>query len=562
MNYEVQCNITDCFYKFACVCSLMKHIKNEHSVQKWSCEITEISNNANKDVVHLIKETNTIEQHKTILTEPLKDLSETLYNNEEFSIDYFKSKVFNFALCLVTQLYAYGSLNRKVIHKIIIDICTTYINNCLDFLKCKFQNTELHDMLDVMKNGFNIFRTEHLTLKFLSKINCFFPPKKVIIRSFLKYGKLKSKTCFVIRKRTLSIIPIKLVLKKFLEMPMVFSAIMKFVDKCNRSLVINSVIKGDFWKKIVASQTDKIIFPLVLYFDDIEINNPLRTHRTVNKIGAVYCSIPILPIEYVSKLENIFLYQLHNSQDHNVLGNKNIFHLIIKQIIDLQNNGIIINIDGEEKKIFFVLTYIVGDNLGLNTILGFSKSFNSSYCCRVCTLSKDEMVKQKKEKPEKLRTRENYFTHCSEKTFGIKENCVFHVISNYHVTQNFSVDPMHDLFEGICRYDLAKILNNFINKENFFTLDVLNERINCFNHTADSNVPPPIQSDSIKKELIILSASEMHYLIKNLGLFVGDLIKSNNKYWQLYLIMRKIVCIAIADAINEEIIEIFEKLVF
>jgi len=53
----------------------------------------------------------------------------------------------------------------------------------------------------------------------------------------------------------------------------------------------------------------------------------------------------------------------------------------------------------------------------------------------------------------------------------------------------------------------------------------------------------------------------MHYLVKNFGLFVGDLITSNNKHWQLYLIMRKIVCVAIADAINEKIIENFEKLV-
>ncbi|KYN29134.1 hypothetical protein ALC57_01437, partial [Trachymyrmex cornetzi] len=390
---------------------------------------------------NLTQETNAVPQHLNIPNELLKDkhLLEALYSNEELTIDNFQSKVFNFALCLVTQLYAYGSLNRKIIHKIIIDMCTTYINNCLDFLKCKFSNNiELNNMLDVMKNGFNTFRTEYLTFTFLKQINCFFPPQKIIIKSFLKYSKLK----------------------------------------------------GDFWKMTIANQADKIIFPLVLYFDDIEINNPLGTHRIINKIGAVYCSIPILPTEYVSKLENIFLYQLHNSQDHRV-----------------------------------------------NTVLGFSKSFNSSHCCRICTIPKNELKKQNKEIPEMLRTKENYFTHYSEKTFGIKENCVFHVIPNYHITQNFSVDPMHDLLEGICRYDLAKILNNLINKEKFFTLDTLNERINCFNHAFDSNVPPPLQSESIKKELIILSASEMHYLVKNLGLFVGDLIKSNNRYWQLYLII-------------------------
>jgi len=53
----------------------------------------------------------------------------------------------------------------------------------------------------------------------------------------------------------------------------------------------------------------------------------------------------------------------------------------------------------------------------------------------------------------------------------------------------------------------------------------------------------------------------MYYLVKNLGLFVGDLITSNNKHWQLYLIMRKIVYVATADTINEKIIENFEKLI-
>jgi len=206
--------------------TLVRHIKNKHCVQKLSkeslpCEIVEISSNLNNDIVNLIKETNPIPD-LNIPSELLKDkyVPEALCDNEELTIYSFKSKVFNFALCLVTQLYVHRNLNRKIVHEIIINICTTYINNCLDFIKCKFPNNiELHNMLDVIKNGFNTFRTEHLTFIFLRKINCFFPPKKIIIKSFLKYGKLKSRRHFAIHNSTLSIVPIKLVLKKFLEMP-------------------------------------------------------------------------------------------------------------------------------------------------------------------------------------------------------------------------------------------------------------------------------------------------------------------------------------------------------
>ncbi|OXU17473.1 hypothetical protein TSAR_004967 [Trichomalopsis sarcophagae] len=36
--------------------------------------------------------------------------------------------------------------------------------------------------------------------------------------------------------------------------------------------------------------------------------------------------------------------------------------------------------------------------------------------------------------------------------------------TNFYVVQNIVVDVMHDLLEGICRYDVAFLLNRFIYK--------------------------------------------------------------------------------------------------
>lgn len=106
---------------------------------------------------------------------------------------------------------------------------------------------------------------------------------------------------------------------------------------------------------------------------------------------AVYCCIPCLPPEYVSKLENIFLVQLHKYEDHKLLGNNKIFINVINEIRELVSHGIVINKNDKEKRVFFKLCYIVGDNLGLNTILGFSKNFNQSYCCRICVATKEQI---------------------------------------------------------------------------------------------------------------------------------------------------------------------------
>lgn len=67
-----------------------------------------------------------------------------------------------------------------------------------------------------------------------------------------------------------------------------------------------------------------------------------------------------------------------------------------------------------------------------------------------------------------LRTVQNYIKHCKDYSTGVKAECIFNKIPNYHIIENATVDIMHDIFEEICKYEIAKILNIFINKERFF----------------------------------------------------------------------------------------------
>lgn len=43
---------------------------------------------------------------------------------------------------------------------------------------------------------------------------------------------------------------------------------------------------------------------------------------------------------------------------------------------------------GKKVKIYFALGLLLGDNLGLNGMLGFVESFNAYHSCRLCTTSK------------------------------------------------------------------------------------------------------------------------------------------------------------------------------
>lgn len=121
---------------------------------------------------------------------------------------------------------------------------------------------------------------------------------------------------------------------------------------------------------------------------------------------------------------------------------------------------------------------------------------------------------------------------------------------------------MHDLLEGICRYDVARIFNNFKYKKNLFSLNVFNNRLSYFNHSLfNKNIPLQLQQDPIKNNLLILSAFEMFSLVVNLNFIIGDLIPTNNPYWKLYLLLREIISIIALPSFSADIIDLFDSLV-
>jgi len=116
------------------------------------------------------------------------------------------------------------------------------------------------------------------------------------------------------------------------------------------------------------------------------------------------------------------------------------------------------------KKVHFVLGLLVGDNLGLNTILEFSESFSANYFCRFCKENKSVTQKASEENVLYLRNSENYTEDINTNDFkstGIYEEPIFNKLISFHSTTNFSVDLMHDIFESICNYNLCHIIKYY-----------------------------------------------------------------------------------------------------
>ena len=248
-----------------------------------------------------------------------------------------------------------------------------------------------------------------------------------------------------------------------------------------------------FLEKKTARYGNKIVLPLLMFFDDYENNNPLGSHKGISKCGAAYLSLPCLPPECQSKLENIFLFILFDTLDRDTFKNSIIFEKVIQELKFLQEEGITLNLPSGEQQIYFDLALIFGDKLGIHTIFGFVESFRANKFCRFCLIDYTDLNKIFQEKDCILRNISNYdlLKSRNSSASGIKEFCVFNKIPGFHVSENPAADVMHDFLEGIFRYDTARLLHYCVYVRKYLTLDHLNNELRAFYYGANKNANKP-----------------------------------------------------------------------
>lgn len=108
--------------------------------------------------------------------------------------------------------------------------------------------------------------------------------------------------------------------KIFLQLPLVYKTIIKYMDDTSKNMEIK--FKG------------KTVLPIFLYYDDVEMGNPLGSHSGIHKLGCVYYTIAGLPSEYLSSLDNIFAAYLFHSNDRETkFSNSQLFSALIKELL-------------------------------------------------------------------------------------------------------------------------------------------------------------------------------------------------------------------------------------
>lgn len=304
--------------------------------------------------------------------------------------------------------------------------------------------------------------------------------------------------------------------------------------------------------------------------DDFEICNPLGSKANRHKVCGVYFRILNMPRQFLSKVNNIYLICLCNSDDLKTKHTdfNNIWQLIVNEVKILETIGI--NID-DQTNLKGTIVQLSFDNLGANVALGFVGSFSSNYFCRHCECSKEECKVLSREISSKRRTKENYNKQIHvinesvkvkfEETKGVKYYCQLSDLKYFHIIDNPTVDIMHDVSEGVIPFSL-KLLFTFCCNSKIFSFDELNSMIQYFDYgyLNNQNIPSEI---NLEKRSLGQNAAQSLCLFRNVPFILYKFRNHSQltQIWQLIESLLRIVEIIYSDEITDSDLDVLNEMI-
>lgn len=565
-NDVYSCMFTDCYQPFSCLSSfkrhLKKHFKNNDSVKSTDSP-TPSSSQAN-----LKKNSNVSLSSSPKYTSISEEMSCQTSSNSDYTS--CKDSILHICKKISINLHTKNNLTRKDVLSIQQDIAEITFkisesikSKVIDMIPKADQNN-LIDFLKYCENPFEDIRSEYKLFQHIENSDQFAKPEIFTVSNEISEIILKGQPTLDASNVKGCIMPIEFQVRKFFELPDVLTKTLNNIKFLSAETDITHFVNSSCFKEKLNHYKGKTIIPFFLYLDDFEINNPLGSHATVDSVCGVYYSFPTIPQHLLSNLNFIFVAAYFKTKEKKIYGNDPFLRPLIKIFKSLEEKGVSIKTKDGSHQIYFVLSTVVGDNLGLNEILGFTNSFNSLYYCRFCTREKSDMQIDCVEFPNFLRNEQNYniaLTKNDSKQTGILSACLLNNLPTFHVTKNFAVDICHDLFEGVCRYDVCEILLHFILKLKLFSIEVFNYRKQMFNYgeTEIGNLSPPIEIVHLKANKVKMSAREMMTFTHFLPLIIGDLIPPDNEVWKFFLNLLKIVDAVLLGRFNSNDLKILAK---
>ena len=220
--------------------------------------------------------------------------------------------------------------NQEVLNSVVSNLQTKVMSCLGDSLPPE----KLGEVLDLFqkekKNTSDSFDTAQKRQSYYKRHFHYIPPKKMYMgSSYLKtyQGRTILKKCFCY------VVPLEDLLKSLLELEEIF----KFVTQplLPSSGTLHDICDGEYVQNHPLSFGKDPFLQFILSFDDLEIQNPLRSSQ-LHKMSMFYFTLANIPTKFRSKLHNIFLLGVAKSKDIKKFGLSSILKDFLSTISKLK----------------------------------------------------------------------------------------------------------------------------------------------------------------------------------------------------------------------------------
>ena len=143
---------------------------------------------------------------------------------------------------------------------------------------------------------------------------------------------------------------------------------------------------------------------------------------------------------------------------------------------------------------------------------------------------------------------------------GVKHSCILNSLQYFNTCENFSVDIMHDILEGVAQYEIKLLILHLI--DNYTTSKEIDRRIKSFNYGyMEQNDKPPALKLSEDLNDLGLNAIQFWCLVRNLPLIFGDLVCPNDQHWYLLLLLLQMVNILFSPMLSKGVATYLKHLI-
>lgn len=561
---RLQCAQQGCRFSFCSYSGFRKHLVHFHKNLVVTSTVDNVNSFLNTDTMVESVEPSTSQEVNTDRPVPV------LIDNRH---------VLNMCGSVVAQLQASGAAESTVqalvesMEEVVKDIQTQAreaILSCTSELQDTGLQKKVEDCFDELENPFSSLNTRGKRQKFFDqKWEIVEPVEYVLgVRNDLQ------------RDRTTGVYSQVPVTDKFVYVPILgtLKSMFKNSELCDSFLqpkqhengIYRDICDGTLFKNNALFSQKEHALQIQLYYDDFETANPLGSKKGIHKLGCIYFVLRNLPPRYNSVLMNIHVVALFHSQDLKKYGFDDILKPLVDDLKILETEGI--GVPFSDSPLMGSVIQVTGDNLGLHGLFGFVESFSATHCCRFCLTSKDEFQSVFSEDHSGLvfRSKEIHSEHCAAlqedpllvSTFGVKKSCLLNTLHFYHSADNYAVDIMHDLLEGVVQYELKLVFHYLIGQKHL-TLETLSQRIQSFNFgfAERKNRPSGLKMDEGSKDLG-LNAIQSWCLVRNAPLVFGDVVERNDSHWNLLLLLIQIVNIVFSPVITNGMTYYLKHLIF